>query len=63
MSRFTADKVTVDATLVLAPQGDGVKVTDVKIEVDLAGIYLEMECLFPRNGKCCPRKSYRSTDS
>ena len=63
LSRFTADKVTVDATLVLAPQGDGVKVTDVKIGVDLEGIYLEMECLFPRNGKCCPRKYLKSCNT
>lgn len=61
--RFTADKVSVDATLVLVPKGDGVKVTDVKIGVDLEGIYLEMECLFPRNGKCCPKKYLKSCNT
>ena len=61
--RFTADKVSVDATLVLVPQGDGVKVSDVKIGVDLEGIYLEMECLFPRNGKCCPKKYLKSCNT
>ena len=61
--RFTADKVTVEATLALAPKGDGVQVTDVKIGVDLEGIYLEMECLFPRNGKCCPKKYLKSCNT
>ena len=46
--RFRAEKVSVNSTLVLDRDGDGVKVTDILINVDLEDIYLEMECLFPR---------------
>ena len=64
-SRFSADKVFVSCTLILNtnPSGDGVIVQDILINVDLEGINLEMECLFPRNGKCCPKKYLKSCNT
>jgi len=63
--RFSADKVFVNCTLILNtnPTGDGVIVQDILINVDLEGINLEMECLFPRNGKCCPKKYLKSCNT
>ena len=63
--RFSADKVFVNCTLILNtnPSGDGVLVQDILINVDLEGINLEMECLFPRNGKCCPKKYLKSCNT
>ena len=62
-NRFSADEVSVNVTLVLVPEDDGVRVTDVLISVDLDKMTLEMECLFPRNGKCCPRKYLKSCNT
>ena len=64
-SRFSADKVFVNSTLILNtdPTGNGVIVQDILINVDLEGINLEMECLFPRNGKCCPKKYLKSCNA
>ena len=64
-SRFSADKVFVNSTLILNndPTGNGVIVQDILINVDLEGINLEMECLFPRNGKCCPKKYLKSCNT
>jgi len=61
--RFSADAVSVNVTLLLVPEDDGVRVTDVLISVDLDKMTLEMECLFPRNGKCCPRKYLKSCNT
>ena len=63
--RFSADKVFVNCTLILNtnPSGDSVIVQDILINVDLEGINLEMECLFPRNGKCCPKKYLKSCNT
>ena len=63
--RFSADKVFVNSTLILNtdPTGNGVIVQDILINVDLEGINLEMECLFPRNGKCCPKKYLKSCNT
>ena len=63
VNRFSADAVSVNVTLLLVPEDDGVRVTDVLISVDLDKMTLEMECLFPRNGKCCPRKYLKSCNT
>ena len=55
--------MSVNVTLILVPEDDGVRVTDVLISVDLDKMTLEMECLFPRNGKCCPRKYLKSCNT
>jgi len=40
--------------------GDKVLVTDFDMKLDLDDINLELECLFPKNGKCCPGKYLKS---
>ena len=43
--------------------GDKILVTDFDMKLDLEDINLELECLFPKNGKCCPRKHLKSCNA
>eukprot|EP00092_Neocalanus_flemingeri_P026908 GFUD01029168.1.p1 GENE.GFUD01029168.1~~GFUD01029168.1.p1 ORF type:complete len:238 (-),score=47.82 GFUD01029168.1:4286-4969(-) len=61
--RFSADSVIVTAKLKLGPKGKNIQVTDLQLSLELGGINLELECLFPRNGACCPRKYLKSCNS
>jgi hypothetical protein len=38
-------------------------VTDFDMKLALEDINLELECLFPKNGKCCPRKHLKSCNA
>jgi len=61
--RFSADKVTIVASVKLGEKGDKVDVTDLDLAIKLQDIHIEMECLFPRNGNCCERKFLKSCNS
>jgi len=61
--RLSADKVFITAKIKLGPNGDRVQVTDLDLDLKLEDINLELECLFPRNGKCCPRKYLKSCNT
>jgi len=61
--RFAADKVDVSIVLSLGADGEKVKITDVQLSIELDDIDLELECLFPRNGKCCPDRYLKSCNS
>jgi len=43
--------------------GDKILVTDFDLKLDLEDINLELECLFPKNGKCCPEKYLKSCNA
>ena len=43
--------------------GDKILVTDFDMKLDLDNINLELECLFPKNGQCCPGKYLKSCTS
>eukprot|EP00092_Neocalanus_flemingeri_P106478 GFUD01136635.1.p1 GENE.GFUD01136635.1~~GFUD01136635.1.p1 ORF type:complete len:254 (-),score=52.36 GFUD01136635.1:52-813(-) len=43
--------------------GSKILVTDFNLKLDLDDINLELECLFPKNGKCCPRKFLKSCNA
>ena len=48
------------AKLKLGRNGNNVKVDDIQLSIELDDIGLEMECLFPKNGNCCPGKYLKS---
>eukprot|EP00092_Neocalanus_flemingeri_P021314 GFUD01023101.1.p1 GENE.GFUD01023101.1~~GFUD01023101.1.p1 ORF type:complete len:256 (-),score=56.09 GFUD01023101.1:111-878(-) len=60
---FSADSVDVTAKLSIAPKGNNVEVTDLQLSIEMEHINLELECLFPRNGACCPEKYLKSCNS
>eukprot|EP00092_Neocalanus_flemingeri_P083162 GFUD01104341.1.p2 GENE.GFUD01104341.1~~GFUD01104341.1.p2 ORF type:complete len:134 (-),score=37.96 GFUD01104341.1:141-542(-) len=61
--RFSADSVDVTAKLTIGPKGKKIEVTDLQLSLELDDINLELECLFPRNGACCPKKYLKSCNS
>ena len=61
--RFSANSVDVTAKLTIGPKEDKVEVTNLIMTIELDDINLEMECLFPSNGKCCPEKYLKSSNS
>merc|ERR1719483_679134 len=61
--RFSADSVEVFAKLSLGSKGKSVEVTDLDLSIELDDINLELECLFPRKGACCPKKYLKSCNS
>jgi len=61
--RFSADSVEAFAKLTLGSKGKNILVTDLDLSLELDDIHLELECLFPRNGRCCPRKFLKSCNS
>jgi len=61
--RFSADSVDAIAQLTLGPNGNNIEVTDLQLSIELDDIHLELECLFPRNEKCCPKKYLKSCNS
>jgi len=61
--RFSADRLYITASVKLGEKGSKVDVTDLDLSIKLKDIHLEMECLFPRNDKCCPRKYLKSCNA
>merc|ERR1712073_113351 len=61
--RVEADGVYITASIKLGENGDKVDVKDLDLTVELQDVHIEMECLFPRNGKCCPKKYLKSCNS
>ena len=47
--RFSADKVTVIASVKLGKKGTKVDVKDLDLSIRLDDIHIEMECMFPRS--------------
>ena len=61
--RFSADSVQVRVRITLGEKGTNVEVTDLELNINLAKINLELECLFPKDGKCCPEKYLKSCNA
>jgi len=61
--RFSADSVEAIAKLKLGSNGNKIKVTELDLSIELDDINLELECLFPRNGACCPKKYLKSCNA
>jgi len=61
--RFSADKVYITASVKLGEKGDKIDVKDLSLALKLSDIHIEMECLFPKNGRCCPKKYLKSCNS
>ena len=62
--RLTGKKV--DFTLVMrlgVREGGKIEITSSDLNVELKDIHAELECLFPRRGKCCPRKYLKSCNT
>ena len=56
----------VDFTLVMrlgVREGGKIEITSSDLNVELKEIHAELECLFPRRGKCCPRKYLKSCNT
>merc|ERR1712242_585997 len=60
---FSADGVYITASIKLGENGDKVDVKDLELNLKLKDIHVELECLFPRNGKCCPKKYLKSCNT
>ena len=48
------------AKLRLGSEGGKIVVTSLDLSIELDKIKLELECLFPRKGACCPKKHLKS---
>ena len=44
-------------------EGGKILVTDFDMNLGLENIKVELECLFPKDGKCCPEKYLKSCNS
>ena len=44
-------------------EGGKIEITSSDLNVELKDIHAELECLFPRRGKCCPRKYLKSCNT
>ena len=56
----------VDFTLVMrlgVREGGKIEIASSDLNVELKDIHAELECLFPRRGKCCPRKYLKSCNT
>ena len=56
----------VDFTLIMrlgVREGGKIEITSSDLNVELKDIHAELECLFPRRGKCCPRKYLKSCNT
>ena len=54
--------LTIEMKLGTRPDNK-ILVTDFDLKLDLDDIDLELECLFPKKGKCCPRKYLKSCNA
>ena len=64
MCRFLAEGVLVNVRLQLDEDVAGrLVVPDVQLELSLNNINLELDCLFPRAGRCCPGKYLQSCNT
>ena len=64
VGRLIGKSVDLVIEIKLGPRfGDKILVTDFDMKLDLEDINLELECLFPKNGKCCPRKHLKSCNA
>jgi len=61
--RFSADSVLVRIRITFGEKGKNLEVTDLELNINLAKIKLELECLFPKDGKCCPEKYLKSCNA
>ena len=48
ISRFSAEKVYITASVKLGEKGDKIDVKDLDLALKLSDIHIEMECLFPK---------------
>jgi len=61
--KLTGAKVVLTINMKLGVRDDGenkMEVTDFDLNIKLEDIKAELECLFPKNGRCCPRKFLKS---
>ena len=62
--RLRAKQVDLDIEVGLGIRdGDKLEAKTFDLKLALDDINVEMECLFPRNGRCCPRKFLKSCNS
>ena len=62
--RLKAKQVDLDIEVGLGIRdGDKLEAKTFDLNLALDDINVEMECLFPRNGRCCPRKFLKSCNS
>ena len=62
--RIKADQVDLTVEMDLGVyDGDKLEANTFDLNLALDDINVEMECLFPRNGRCCPRKFLKSCNS
>jgi len=46
-----------------ATSGGKIDIKDMDVNIDLNDMEAELECLFPKNGRCCPRKYLKSCNT
>jgi len=61
--RFSADKLYITASIKLGEKGNKVDVKDLDLSIKISDVNIEMECLFPRNDRCCPKKYLKSCNA
>merc|ERR1712106_1252500 len=61
--RLLLPKINAIAKLKLGSNGNKIKVTELDLSIELDDINLELECLFPRNGACCPKRYLKSCNA
>jgi len=60
------DGNNVDLTIVMylgTRSGGKIEITNMDLTIDLNDMEAELECLFPKNGRCCPRKYLKSCNT
>ena len=61
LSRLSASDVRLTGEMKLGTRpGDKILVKELDLIPDFNNIDLELECLFPKDGKCCPDKFLKS---
>merc|ERR1719461_700134 len=61
--RFSADRLYAISNIKLGKKGSKIEVVDMDLQISLDDMHLELECLFPRAGQCCPDKYLKSCNT
>ena len=64
MFRLSGNNAELIIDMGIGPKSDGkLEVTTFDFALELDTLKAELECLFPRNGRCCPRKYLKSCNT
>ena len=64
MLRLSGNNAELIIDMGIGPKSDGkLEVTTFDFALELDTLKAELECLFPRNGRCCPRKYLKSCNT